>query len=242
MKLGNNSFFLGQPFPIGPLIAIVIGMTFHINSVNNKDVLNNPRVARTEKLTPHDLNHLIVFVNPKNNFKTYDFFQAEKWNSYFHSDRIAYNSPVIQAPVILKNIKFESLNNKILGTKDVYADCIINKIIPEVQYSVNCLFSKTPNEQNSLYRYEYDYTFNKNLSVNIKNIFYTYPKEDLNFIAAINDKTWGMLFFWSIIIQYYLIPGFYKKRYKIKAIWDKLNNKENYENLPPIKISGRNIR
>lgn len=233
----KKNLFNFPAFPIGLIIAIGIGMIVHITSPRNNEILKNQQIAKTS-LSKADKEHIIIFLSPKNNFKVFDFFPSTQWNNYKAIDRISYTAPVISSSVVLYNITIQQNGN--LGRRNIYANCELTPISSNLKYSVNCKFNPISSNQRTIYSYKYDYTLNPDLSVKVDNVLYTHPLEDLDYVTDIDKEFWTHLIFWAIILQYFLIPEYYRRKNGFIALLDKILGKENYDNFPPPKVSGKN--
>lgn len=219
-------------FPIFIPIAIIGVLTYQFFSVQNiltKEKTLNQKLISPKELSSFDKKHILIFVSPSREPRILHFFDAQTWNSYSFNERKDYIPPIVQNPIELKNL-FYSFSTA-TGKNDSWVECKVSKNQQEI-YSTECKFSNVAAKKNPSYLFRYDYKFHQNLSIEVKNIEYKPIISNFDDLTKNNPKTWAQIFFFSAILQYLLIPGYFFFKRKLKALYDKYKGIPNYDNLP----------
>lgn len=242
MAVKNNLEKLGVKFPISIPIAIGMALTHHIFFVSNTDITHDKLITITDP-TPFEKEHLLIFVTPKENPRILHFFNYEKWNNYFYSDRIIYDPLKSYNGIEFGGINYNYSNS--LGKINYKIKCkfltlngtIVQKDFTEGEITeVACEFQNENNHLLMNHTYSYQYKFNKDKTVDIFNIRRNYSREEINSAKSIDSKTWIQFIFYGVIIQYFLFPWLIHLTRFLKRLIKKMKGETLYEDLPTIKV------
>lgn len=242
MNMKNNLEKYGVKYPISIPIAIVMALTHHIFFVSNTDVTYKNLRTITEP-TSFEKEHLLVFVTPQYNPQVLHFFNYEKWNNYFYSDRIIYEPLKSYSGIEFGKINYNLKNS--LGqthykirckflTKDSEAT---GKDLTEYEITeVACEFQNENNSHLMNHTYSYKYKFNEDKTVDIFDIKRSYSTEETILAKSIDSKSWVQFIFYGIITQYFLLPWLIHLTRFLKRWIKKTRGETLYEDLPTIKV------
>lgn len=235
MNSGNNREIYGVKFPISIPIAIGMALTHHIFFVSNTEVTHQ-NVKKITEPTSFEKEHLLIFVTPKDNPKVLHFFNYEKWNNYFYSDRIIYYPLKSYNEIQFGKINYSYRNS--LGFFHYELKC---KLLTQTDETtkVACAFQNKENPSSNNHIYSYDYRFNKDNSVEIFNIKRNYSTQEVNSAKHIDSKSWIQFIFYGTVLQYFLLPWFIHSTRFLRRFVKKIKGETLYEDLPIIKVKAR---